>query len=684
MTMGCCFTRKSRSITGLEEGNRLIPHSLEQSVTYSASRARIPSIRNNVLDPRLCTVTWRQLQPTVGGLSVADIRLICGNGSSYSYSRTDYFQVQVQHAYTEREVHCVVEPTGSLVGRSLITVSYTVRVSGEYSVLFMMNGQIIDKIHRPVYQAGPPDPNKTVFHLRAPNIIMETSVFYPILFSPKDSFGNVAALLQDELIFEARKNSPDSPLATLEYVINQIDDDDEERFELLIKIDSPGYYLCCVRHMDRIIGLTNAIAIVLTNQDTIKMKNNITTLFLNIGYKSRMIQNNNRSTKEVWCYLSPRMLQVRGYTLGVISKRLFTCRVCNSTQFIMHSAPERFTIDDGLQPPVTLISPEREVMAAIYYQFIQRNIGGSFQDKVRHFQAELRRQNETENRLDVRITVRRFELLETSMSATSSFSEDMWKRHFFVSFEGEAGIDVGGVSREFINCLCEIMFSGRNPQGLFKGFKQDDMQALVHPNYRKKRDKQFGLAHYRFAGLIVGKCLYETAMGNRLLVRAKFTRSFLAQIVGLRLTWKHFETDDPDLYNYQVKNIKDGDIADLDLSLKFAEEEYNSSTNDSRLVSITPGGTKIPVTETNKMDYLNQLAQHRLGKKVSEEMREFLKGLHMLIPDELIAIFDENELEVYLIIFMIIIIILISPAPNVWCARVECGGLKVSYCHTSR
>ena len=80
------------------------------------------------------------------------------------------------------------------------------------------------------------------------------------------------------------------------------------------------------------------------------------------------------------------------------------------------------------------------------------------------------------------------------MNATSSFSEDMWKRHFYVSFEGEAGtnpsfltkllllligIDVGGVSREFINCLCEIMFSGRNPRGLFRGFKQDDMQSLV-------------------------------------------------------------------------------------------------------------------------------------------------------------------------------------------------------------
>ena len=41
------------------------------------------------------------------------------------------------------------------------------------------------------------------------------------------------------------------------------------------------------------------------------------------------------------------------------------------------------------------------------------------------------------------------------------------------------GIDCNGVSREFINCLCDAMFSGRNPDGLFRAFKEDDMQSLV-------------------------------------------------------------------------------------------------------------------------------------------------------------------------------------------------------------
>lgn len=41
------------------------------------------------------------------------------------------------------------------------------------------------------------------------------------------------------------------------------------------------------------------------------------------------------------------------------------------------------------------------------------------------------------------------------------------------------GVDVGGVSREFFNCLCEALFSGRNPRGLFARLN-DDPQALVH------------------------------------------------------------------------------------------------------------------------------------------------------------------------------------------------------------
>lgn len=60
----------------------------------------------------------------------------------------------------------------------------------------------------------------------------------------------------------------------------------------------------------------------------------------------------------------------------------------------------------------------------------------------------------------------------------------------------------------------------------------------VHPN--PDRPAHLRLKMYEFAGRLVGKCLYESSLGGayKQLVRARFTRSFLAQIIGLRMHYK--------------------------------------------------------------------------------------------------------------------------------------------------
>lgn len=61
-----------------------------------------------------------------------------------------------------------------------------------------------------------------------------------------------------------------------------------------------------------------------------------------------------------------------------------------------------------------------------------------------------------------------------------------------------------------------------------------------------------------------------------------------------------------------------------------------------------PNGSKIQVTNQNKLQYLDVLAQYRLANSIKEETDSFLRGLNELIPDSLLSIFDENELEVNL------------------------------------
>lgn len=158
------------------------------------------------------------------------------------------------------------------------------------------------------------------------------------------------------------------------------------------------------------------------------------------------------------------------------------------------------------------------------------------------------------------------------------------------------------------------------------------------------------LRHYEFAGKVVGKCLYESALGGsyRQLVRARFTRSFLAQVIGLRVHYKYFEQDDPDLYLSKVKYLLENNIDDIDTELYFVEEQYDNSGQLVKVIELIPNGSKIKVRDSTKLQYLDSLAQYKLATTIKEELDAFLKGLNELIPDNLLSIFDENELEVSL------------------------------------
>nr|CAI9703826.1 unnamed protein product [Rangifer tarandus platyrhynchus] len=82
---------------------------------------------------------------------------------------------------------------------------------------------------------------------------------------------------------------------------------------------------------------------------------------------------------------------------------------------------------------------------------------------------------------------------------------------------------------------------------------------------------------YESAGRLVGKCLYESSLDGacKQLVQARFTHSFLAQIIVLCMRHKCFETDDPEFYKSKVCFILNNDMSEMELV--FAEEKFNKS-----------------------------------------------------------------------------------------------------------
>lgn len=51
------------------------------------------------------------------------------------------------------------------------------------------------------------------------------------------------------------------------------------------------------------------------------------------------------------------------------------------------------------------------------------------------------------------------------------------------------------------------------------------------------------------------------------------------------------------------------------------------------------------MTDENKLDYVNAVVEYRIVKRVKEQFDAFMSGLNELVPQDLILVFDERELE---------------------------------------
>ncbi len=62
-------------------------------------------------------------------------------------------------------------------------------------------------------------------------------------------------------------------------------------------------------------------------------------------------------------------------------------------------------------------------------------------------------------------------------------------------------------------------------------------------------------------------------------------------------------------------------------------------------IDLKPGGADIAVTEGNKKEYVDLMVEYYISKRVKDQFDAFMSGFNELIPQDLITMFDERELE---------------------------------------
>ncbi|XP_044254866.1 apoptosis-resistant E3 ubiquitin protein ligase 1 isoform X3 [Tribolium madens] len=640
----------------------------QPSLAPEAKHSLLQYVTGKYLLPSNCKVIFHWSDPHPVGHTVCfTVQFYQRNGQPYPICDTDNFVVDVSEG--SRKMVVITElgsPTDPNSG-NIAKVKFMVRHAGQYRITIMVSNQhVAGSPFMRTFIAGPAYAQRTLVVRHCSTVVCTANVAHLLYIEPRDEYGNICSYSSDDdptqdytvHITQLGTYSKESNLDTDDNNFTTALDYDwqSQRISLQLKFLFEGCYHTTIKYKGIELHNGDFDIIVLNSIDSTLVHKNVASKNHNICYEAKLIGINNErlpKPKKVLCYVSPKQLIIKELILKFIPKRLYTFRLCPSTKFSFQTEVKTmdhptgyFTVDDGCQPKIELISKERNVIAATFAQFLLKNMGGSetFKDKQDFFYHEVRKYHQKHYHEKLSMKVNREKLLESSMKATKNFSVSEWCRNFEITFQGEQGIDWGGLRREWFELICSQLFDAKNC--LFTSF-HEGQQSLVHPN--PNRPSHLKLRHYEFAGKIVGKCLYESALGGsyRQLVRARFTRSFLAQVIGLRVHYKYFEQDDPDLYLSKIKYLLENDIDQIDTELYFVEEQYDTSGQLLKTVELIPNGSKIRVRNATKLQYLDALAQYRLATSIKDEMESFLKGLNELIPDNLLSIFDENELEAF-------------------------------------
>ncbi|OIW25055.1 hypothetical protein CONLIGDRAFT_582880 [Coniochaeta ligniaria NRRL 30616] len=226
----------------------------------------------------------------------------------------------------------------------------------------------------------------------------------------------------------------------------------------------------------------------------------------------------------------------------------------------------------------------------------------------------------------------------------------------------EAGIDGGGVTKEFLMSVTKEAFTDQhslmvannknafypNPCAL-----DQRLEVLRQAGVRKGSAEWHEsvnelLREYEFLGRIVGKCLYEG-----ILIDIVFAPFFLLKWAtsgsetAYRANINDLREMDDELYQGML-NLKNypGDVSELGLDFTINDQiSYPGEPVRTVTRNLVPDGENMLVTNENRPLYISYVARHRLAVQPHAQTKAFLRGLGSIIDPGWLSMFNQNELQ---------------------------------------
>ncbi|XP_048362006.1 probable E3 ubiquitin-protein ligase HECTD2 [Sphaerodactylus townsendi] len=254
-----------------------------------------------------------------------------------------------------------------------------------------------------------------------------------------------------------------------------------------------------------------------------------------------------------------------------------------------------------------------------------------------------RRQRPDMNMLFLNVKVRRMHLVSDSLDELTRKRADL-KKKLKVTFVGEAGLDMGGLTKEWFLLLIRQIF--HPDYGMFTYHKDSHchwFSSLNCDNYSEFRlvGALMGLAVYNSITLDIRfpPCCYKKLLSppivpcdqNAPVGIGSVTIDDLCQVMpelahGLK-----------ELLSYEG-NVEE----DFYSTFQVFQEEFGVI----KCYNLKPGGDKIPVTNQNRKEYVQLYVDFLLNKSIYKQFAAFYCGFHSVCASYALMLLRPEEVEI--------------------------------------
>lgn len=242
------------------------------------------------------------------------------------------------------------------------------------------------------------------------------------------------------------------------------------------------------------------------------------------------------------------------------------------------------------------------------------------------------------------ISVRRNNIVSDSLKEISEKQKDL-KKKLKVSFVGEPGLDMGGLTKEWFQLLVKQIFEP--DYGMF----------VYHPHSRcywfSVSGSSSNLREYNLIGVLMGLAVYNSiildlhfpAICYKKLLTPPVVPANEDAAVGIvaNPALEDLAEIMPDVAHslHEVLDYKGNVAEDLMLTFEVFVGEYGKITSKELLAN----GGQVPVTNDNRSDFVKLYLDWLLNSSIDERFRAFYLGFHSVCASNALIMLRPEEVE---------------------------------------